>query len=221
MIRTVKFAASLAALLAMAALSVAGALAAGGDPVKKIKPADQARAEKIAVSLADVGAGWKATKSSSTSSDPKCSYYNPDQSDLVENGHYDSPDFTRKDGSFVTSTIGIFATSAQARTGYGRVVRPELPKCLGELFVKGITKPNSAKVVSTGVLAFPRYSDRSNAYRVVFSFKGPSGSIPVVLDVVTINRGRVDVAMIFVGVGGSLPSSFEQAVAGKVAGRLG
>ena len=222
MIRSVKLAVSLAALLAMAALSVAGALAASGDPVKKIKPADQARAKRIAISLADLGSGWQASKSSSTSSDPTCSYYHPDQSDLVENGDYDSPNLIRKDGSFVSSTVGIFQTAGQARTSYSRIVRPEFPKCLGQLFVKSVTKPNSAKLVASGALAHPRYGDRSDAYRVVASFKLPKQpAIPVVLDVYLINRGRVDVGMIFAGVGGYLPWAFEQSVAAKVAARIG
>lgn len=212
-----------AVALLLAVVTSAVALAGTGDPQKKIKPADQARARSIALSAADLGSGWKATKSSSssTSSDPRCSYYNPDQSDLVENGDYDSPNFTRADGAFVSSTVGIFATAGQARTAYGRVVRPELPRCLGELFAKAITKPSSAKIVSTGSLSFPHYRDRSDTYRVVASVKTPSGTLPVAIDVVLINRGRADVAMIFLGIGKPLPASFERSLAGKVAARLG
>ena len=48
-------------------------------------------------------AGWKASRSAGATSgaQPRCSTYNPDQSDLVETGKYDSPDFTRSAGQLV------------------------------------------------------------------------------------------------------------------------
>ena len=90
--------------------------------------------------LADLGAGWKATPSSSDDSNPRCSTYNPDQSDLVETGKYQSPNFVRTDGSFVATSTGIFRTATMAKKAYGRVATPALPGCFGELFAKGITR---------------------------------------------------------------------------------
>jgi hypothetical protein len=207
-------------VVALAGLLAAVALGANGDPQKKIKPADQARARAIALSRADFGPGWKATRSSTTSSDPRCSYYNPDQSDLVENGHYDSPDFTRPDNSFVSSTVGIFQTSGQARTAYRRLVTPLFSRCLGEIFVKAVQKPNTAKVLSTGRRPFPSYGDRSDAYRVAASFKTPSITVPVIIDVVLINRGRANAGLILVGIGRPLAAGLERTLAGKVAARM-
>ena len=86
-------------------------------------------------------------------SNPRCSTYNPDQSDLVEIGDYDSPDFSRPDGTFVSSTTGVFKTAAMARTGYARVAVPALPHCFAEIFKKGITKPSSATIFSSGPLS--------------------------------------------------------------------
>jgi hypothetical protein len=199
----------------------AAALAGKGDPQKKITPAGQARAKSAAITSADVGAGWKAeTSPSSNESDPRCSYYNPDQSDLVEIGDFDSPNFSLRNGTFVSSTTGVFKTAAMAKKGYERVVRPELPKCLAELFAKGTGNPKAVKILSTGKLAFPSYRDRSNAYRVSMTVNTSSGKVPVTMDVVLINRGQIDVAMIFFGVVQPLPAAFERAVAGKVAARM-
>src|SRR5438105_11999242 len=74
---------------------VAVATAAKGDPKKVIVPAVQAKAKAINVRLSDLPAsGWRARKASTSTSNPRCSSYNPDQSDLTENGDAHSPEFT-------------------------------------------------------------------------------------------------------------------------------
>jgi hypothetical protein len=217
-----RFAPRAAAFLGAAALAgtfAAVALAGPGDPQRKPTPADQARARAVVLSRADLGAGWKAEKSSGGASNPRCSFYNPDQSDLVETGHADSS-FSRGDTLLVFSSVGIFKTAAQARSGYRRVVRPELPRCLGEIFAKGTGNPKAVRIVATGPLPFPGYPDRSNAYRVRAAFKTSSGTIPVTLDAVLINRGRSDVVLGFIGIGPPAAPSLERALSGKVAARL-
>lgn len=205
--------------LMLAALLTAVALAANGDPQKKFTAADQARAKAVALSHADLGAGWKAEKSGGNESSPRCSYYNPDQSDLVETGHGDTS-FTRGTTLFVASSVGIFKTAGQAKAGYARVVRPQLPRCLGEIFAKGTGNPKAVKIVSTGPLSFPHYRDRSNAYRVTATFKTSSGTVPITIDTVLVNRGRIDVVIGFIGVGKPPAASLERSLAGKVAGRM-
>jgi hypothetical protein len=199
----------------LAAVLAPVALAANGDPQKAYTKADQARAKVASLRLSDFAAGWKASPSgSSDSSSPRCSKYNPDQSDLVETGKYTSPNFTRSDGSFVAVTTGVFKTAMMARKGYARLAVPQLPACFGELFAKGVTKPSSAKVVSTGPLAFPKAGDRSSAYRLVASVKTPTAMVPVVADIVLFNKGRIDAALIFFGIQKALTASLErQAVA--------
>src|SRR5581483_623481 len=102
--------------------------------------------------------GWKVTphKPSSDDSDPRCSYYNPDQSDLVEIGDYDSPDFDRADGSSVSVSTGVFRSVQMAKTAYARVAQPALAKCLGELFRKGAGATKTT-IFSSTRLPFPRY----------------------------------------------------------------
>jgi hypothetical protein len=210
-----------AALVAViAAVTAAGATA--GEPQKRIKPADQARARAIALKRADFGPGWSVDTSGGTSSSgPRCSYYNPDQSDLVQTGDFDSPDFVRRDGSFASSMVGIFQTAGMASAAYRRVVRPELPRCVAELFAKGIGNPKAVKILSAGPLAFPAYRDRSAAYRLLSSVKTSAGTLRVVLDLVVLNRGRADVVMLFLGIGKPLPAALERAAVARVAGRMG
>lgn len=200
----------------------AAALAAAPakDPKKVIKPAVQARAKRIAVKMTDLpGFGWKAGPASKDKSSPHCSYYDPDQSKLTENGDYTSPDFIRTDGTYVSSTVGIFVSAQQAKAGYAAVVRPELPRCLGEVIARS-GAPGSIKVNSAATFAFPHYGDASVAYRVVFSVKSGKKLVPAVIDVIAINRGAVDAAVLFGAAGQTVPASFERQIVGKVAARI-
>ena len=204
----------------VAAVVVPVALAATGDPQKKLTKADQARARAVSLKLSDLGQGWTAgPPSKEDSSNPRCSTYNPDQSDLIETGDYDSPDFSQASGSFVSSTVGVFRTAAMAKTGYARVVAPQLPKCFAELFRKGFKKPQSATIFSSGPVAFQRFGDRLNAYRIRASVKVPPATVSATIDIVTFNRGRIDVALIFAGIQRPLPLAFEQSIVAKVAAR--
>jgi hypothetical protein len=206
--------------VAVAAVVAGTALAAQGDPQKQFTKAGQARAHAAALRLSDVGPGWKAgpTKNRGESS-PRCSTYNPDQSDLIEIGDYDSPDFSRPDGTLVSSSTGVFKTAAMARTGYARVAVPALPRCFAELFKKGITKPSSATIFFAGPLDFPKFGDRSNAYRITSSVKTPAGQVRATIDLVVFNRGQIDIAIIYLGINQALPASLEQALVAKIAGR--
>ena len=204
------------------AAAVAGAAAAAPAkaPKKAIKPAVQARAKRISVHLDDLpGFGWKTEPSQADRSSPHCSYYDPDQSKLTENGDYTSPDFTREDGIYVSSTVAIFVSPEQAQTAYGLVVRPELPRCLGQVVAQS-GKPGHITVHSAGRLKFPRYGARSAAFRVVFLVKSGPTPVPATIDLVAINKGAVDVAVIFGAAGQPMPVSIERKVVGDVASRL-
>jgi hypothetical protein len=209
-------------IVALAAVLAGTALAGQGDPQKKITAAGQARAHGAALRLADLGAGWKAgpVKKDDGASSPRCSTYNPDQSDLVEIGKYNSPDFTRADGSFVSSSTGVFRTVQGARAAYTRVAVPQIAGCFGEIFVKAIKKPTTASIALTGPLTFPKSGDRLNAYRIVMSLKTPTQMVPFTVDLVVFNKGATDVAMIFLGISKPLPAAFEQALVARVASRV-
>jgi len=211
------------AVLAVAGIVVSAALAdSPREPKKKIVPAVQAKAKLVNVRLSDLPkAGWTAKPpSKSDDSSPRCSYYNPDQSDLTENGDADAPQFTLASGSYITSTTGIFQTAPQGRTAYTRVVQPALPKCLGEIFRKGTGQAANVTIVSAGPMKFPHLAERSNAYRIAADFKVQSNVVHVFVDVVVMNRGKVDVVVFFAGIGGSFNATVEQSVAAHVAARM-
>jgi hypothetical protein len=207
-------------IVVLAGIVVPVALAGTGKPQQRHTKADMTLARAAALRASDFPAGWKATRTSGNDqSNPRCSTYNPDQSDLVETGRYDSPDFGQAGGSFISSSTGVFRTVRMARKGYARVAVPALPACFGALFKKGITKPNSATILSAGPTPFPRVGDRSNAYRVTASVTVGTTKLPVTIDLLLLNRGRIDVAMIFLGIGRPLAFSLERTLAAKVASR--
>lgn len=218
MMRTMRL---LVVLVVAAAAVAAAAGASGKEPRKVIKPAAQARAKRIAVHLSDLpGSGWKAEPSKPDQSNPHCSYYDPDESKLTENGDYTSPDFTRPDGTYASSTVGVFVSAKQAKTAFAAVVRPLLPRCLGQI-VAGSGKPGEITVGSAGTLAFPRFGDRSAAFRVVFSVRSGTTRVRATIDIVAVNRGAVDAAVFFGGLGGGVSPSLEHSVVGAVTRRIG
>lgn len=204
------------------ALLVVGAASAANPhaPKQVILPAVQAKTKAINVKLSDLpAAAWKVNPPQKDEGTPRCSYYNPDQSDLTENGNANSPQFTLASSSFVSSSTSIFKTAAQGRTAYKRVVQPKLPACLAELFRNGSGQPKSVTIVSAKERAFPKLAERSNAYRIAADFKSGSTKIHVYLDVVVMNRGKVDAVLFFAGIGQAFKDSFEQSTAAKVAAR--
>jgi hypothetical protein len=210
-----------AVVLVALGLCVPVALAAKGDPQKKITKAGQARAIAAGLQRADFPAGWKQgppKPKKNNEADPRCSYYNPDQSDLVENGDYDSPDFDLADGSSVSSSTGVFQSVQMAKTAYSRVAQPALAKCLAELFKKGAGAAKTT-IFSSGPLRFPSYGDRSNAFRIVASVKAPTARVRVALDVFLFNHGAIDVAVLALGIGHPLPIALEQSLVAKLAAR--
>lgn len=209
----------LCAAVAAVVVAVPGALAANGDPQKKLTKVDQARARAISLRQSDFPAGWVGKPNTNTSQDnPRCSSYNPDQSDLIETGDVDSPDFSRPEGSFVSSSVGIFKTRRMAQTGYARVAKPQLPACFAELFTKGVA-PATVQVLQVGPLGFRKLGDRSNAYRLRAKVTVQGTTVPTTIDIVLFNRGRVDVAMIFAGIVRPLSFAWEQSLAARVAVR--
>jgi len=210
-----------AAIVVAVGLCAPVALAANGHPQKKLTAAGQARARTASLRAADLP-GWRATahKPSNDDSDPRCSYYNPDQSDLVEIGDYDSPDFDRPDGSSVSVSTGVFRTVQMAKTAYARVAQPALPKCFAELFRKGAGGSRTT-VFSSSRLRFPRYGDRSDAFRIVASVKAPTATVHVYVDIFLLNKGAVDVALLSLGIARPLPAALERSLVGKLASRAG
>jgi hypothetical protein len=49
--------------------------------------------------------------------------------------------------------------------------------------------------------------------------KAPSETVPFTVDLVVLNRGQVDIALIFLGINRPLPAAYERTLVGRVAAR--
>jgi len=212
------------ALAGVALVAAASAFAANpNEPKKVIIPAVQAKAKAINVQLSDLpkSLGFVPKPSSPDTGTPRCSHYNPNQSDLTENGDAKSPEFTLAAGSsassFISSSASIFKTAGQGRTAYARVVQPKLPQCLAQIFKQGAG--SGVTIISSKEIAFPKLAERSNAYRILATVKSGKQKIPVYLDVVVMNRAKVDVVIFFAGINNFFNGGFEQSIASRVAAR--
>lgn len=214
------------ALLAVLLVGAGSALAADGEPKKQIVAADQAKAKSIVARKADLGATWKidADDSSSGGDDFRCSYYNPDQSDLTKTGDADSPDFVRETNSqfaFLASQASVFKTAGQMATSWSRVIRPNFARCFAEAVAEGIGEGGDAKFAlrSAGTLAFPRLAPRTAAYRVTGTVTVEGQKVPVWFDVIAMSRGRSVALLLFAALLTAPDGQEERAIARAVATR--
>ena len=201
-------------------LPVGAALAANGEPQKHHTPGDMAKARSVVLHRSDLGAGWTATPSTSSSgSTPRCKSFHPDESDLVETGTADSPDL-QQGFRFVSSAAGVFKTAAQAQASWDRIVRPGLLTCLGSIFDQGASSAKiTTKILAKGRLPFPRLARRTAAYRLAFSTENQGVTLKGALDLILLGSGRVDALMISVSFGAP-PIADEKRLAGIIAARL-
>jgi hypothetical protein len=208
------------AILVAAALLAAGALAGTargdfGDPKKQHTAADMALARGILPKLSDLPAGWKATRSTDSSTNDNsfsCAGFKPDLSDLVETGYAESPDLSMGDQNLVSGFAAVFRTAGDATQAYARVIRPALARCLRTLFEKESTKTLKVKVLSVRQARVTDVNAHAEAFRIVARFSGSGLRFPAHIDFVFFRSGRA--------VAGTLLLHFPQAVDPKLEARL-
>ena len=178
-----------------------------------------AKARSVVLRVADFGPGWKSTPSTSGGGSPRCKDFDPDESDLVETGTADSPEFGLG-LRYMTSTAGLYKTSAQAQASWNRVVKPGLLGCLGSIFQKGANTPGvTTKILTKGTLSFPKLASRTAAYRITFSSASQGLTLKGAIDLILLGKGRIDAVMISVSFG-TPPLADERRLAGLIAHRL-
>jgi hypothetical protein len=211
-----------ALLASLLALTCAGAaLAAPGDPQKRHNAADMAKAKSIVLKAADLGTGWKSSPSSGSSSGtPHCKGFQPDESDLVETGTANSPDFS-KGLRYVLSAAALYKTAGQAQTSWNRIVKPGLVGCFASLLTKGASGGGvKTTATSKGSLHTPKLAPRQASYRVGFATVNQGVKLSGSIDLFLLGEGRADALMISVSFG-TPPTADELRIARLMAGRLG
>ena len=178
---------ALAALVALAITSVA--LAARGDPQKRITPADQARAKSMLLRAGDFSVAYVARPSSSAGSDFYCSAL--DESDLTVTGDARSPNFTTT-GENVVATANVYESRADSNASWSRGTSAAGVECL-RVGIRSELQGAAVRLVSFRKIPFPPRGQRSVAYRAVASQQG----IRVYIDVVAMQVSRAQVAVIY------------------------
>jgi hypothetical protein len=165
----------LVVLGALAFCATAGA-AATGDPQYQVVQADQDWASSIVLGASDVGKGWRQSSndgatdgSGSGSGDTACS--SPDESDLIMTGGSSSPDFSRSDGAYISTSAIVWQTADQAQADWDRNVQPGLLSCLAAAAEASSTKKVKIVVAGRQQLTYPSLATRTAAYRLSLVFK--------------------------------------------------
>ena len=202
---------AVAALLAACVAVPAIALAADGEPRKRIVPADQKRAAAVVLKRTDLAGGWKRVNTSdSGDDDTKCPGFDPDESDLTLTGEAESEFESTDGGRYITSFSELYATRKDALASWSRSAKPALARCIAYFFRQGVEKEGgTVKVVSQGRIAFPRVAPRMIALRVAmrvsFTQNGQTTTTPFTIHLVGVGRGRGDVGLMAMGPGGGIP----------------
>lgn len=202
-------------LLALVA-GVGTAVAARGDPQKKLTSADNARARAMLIRKGDLVPGFTATRPSSEDPDIGCKAL--DESDLTLTGEAESPSFTQG-VAFVSSSADLYASRADARASWRRGTSAGGLACLKELLrveygKQGLTLQSMRKI------AFPRVSSSTAAYRFVISMQSQGVEVPFFLDLVVLMNSRAQVGLLFGSALVAVPRTVELPLARLTAERM-
>ncbi len=198
--------------LLLALVGAGAALAARGDPQKKINPADQARAKAMLLRQSDFGPGFGAQPAGGDY-DYYCKAL--DESDLTLTGEAESPTFTAGGLQGVGSASQVYATVANANTSWRRGTSPAGVACAAAAY-RSLSRGGGARFVSYRKVAFPAVAPRTVAYRWVTSANG----VRIYADLVFMMRSRAQAAVYFVSPVGPIEKAEEAELARIVAGRM-
>jgi hypothetical protein len=199
-------------LLAVGAGSLA--LAAGAAATKpsldkeqvRLTSSGQAAARAVVVTKSDLGtsATWNggAVKPSPPSA-PPCATYHPKQSDLTLIGQAETK--WAASGLQIDSEADVLRTPAMVRLDWQRtVLAPQMTPCIRAALTTQFTGGN--RLVSFGQVGFPRVATYARAYRAIVSVANGSSSVPVLLDLVLVGRGRTEITLTVIAPDGARAS---------------
>jgi hypothetical protein len=194
-----------AAFAALAVLTAAALAATTTDPraeKERLNPADMALAKRANLKAADLDPAWRRIPvPESDDQSFTCPGFDPDFSAFTITGKSESA-FDRGSGGSILSVVEVYATERQAIGDFSVGTRPAIAGCLKHAAEQGFKAGGpgvTARVVSSKVVAAPRVGDRQFAVRLVARVTAGGRSIPLVMDVVVLQRGRSIAALMFTG----------------------
>lgn len=193
-------------------LAVTGvALGARGDPQERLTRVDQARAKAMLLRQADAGIGFRAGPPLAGPS----SYCKAlDESDLTITGKAQSPTF-QGGVETVSSLARVYRSLRESNASWRRGTSAAGRSCLRAQLGDALTA-GGGKLESFGRLEFPKFGERTYAYRLVVSAQG----LRVFLDAVGLKQSRAQVALLFGSALTPTPREVEERLARVVARRM-
>lgn len=184
----------------------------GGDPPPPNPSDDQARADRIALKLSDLPAGWTVAGDDGGAG-PECSVV-PDGI----SGWHELDQFETGLATSAGSEVAVFTSVAEAITAHS-TVPGEINKCfedsVGQTF-DGVTI-NDVRVTK---LPSPGVGDRSSAYRIELDVTADGLDLTSYVDVVYIQRERVGTSLVFTEILSPIDPALKNPLVGKIAGRM-
>ena len=193
----------LAAGLALA-VAVAGVFAATDPRAEKerLNRADTALAKRANLKESDLDPAWSRIAVPAEDDESfTCPGFDPDFSAFTITGKATSA-FVRGTAGSILSAIEVYATERQAIGDFRTGARPPLARCLRSATEEGFKRAGggvAGRVISSKVVAAPRVGDRRFAVRLEAEVTAGGRVLPLVVDVVVIQRGRSIAALMFSG----------------------
>jgi hypothetical protein len=212
-------------IVAAAALAlVAATVAAAADPrleKKALRRADMTLAKRANLALADLAGGWGRYPSSQSPSSeaPSCPGYNPNLSRFTITGEAEAS-FRHPEGFFIVSSVQVFPSRAQASADFRAGATRPLAGCLSHVFEGDFARGagGRAQTRSSRMVASPRVGERAAWYRLVGRLTVNGNSAPVNMDLLAVQKGRSQAALLFIGLRGAVPD--QVAIARLLATRM-
>lgn len=206
--------------MGVTALALAGVAAADNVTIS-LTAAGQAVARAAVLTRPDLGTagGWTGgPKKPDLTSTLPCQYQ-PKQSDLVVIGAAQS--VWKNAGLMFNSEAEVFQTPQMVRLDWQRtVLAPQMLPCLRTALSKQVGA--SGRLVSFQRIAFPAIATYARAYRVVVDAKTATATVPVMVDILLVGRGRTEITLVTTAplVAQSVVSAAELRLARLLASRI-
>jgi hypothetical protein len=166
--------------------------------------------------LSDLPPGYKVERTSGLEPHVSCKVL--DESDLTLTGEARSP-YWSHEYRIVTSGSVVYRTAGDSARAWARSTSPAGLRCLRDAFAKGLD-PNQSMRTTLEKLAFPRFTERTAAYRLTIAGDNPDSGLRVRADFVLLKQGRAQAVVMFVAVVVPPERANEVALARVVGGRM-
>ena len=213
-----------ALIFALVALAQQAALAASGDPQKRLSRADTRLATNVLLKRGDLGAaGWKRARSSAASGSA-CGIVHrmqPNETDLVETGAATGPLFTNNGIRALTQTARVFVSRRQATTAWARTDTKNLIICMEQQVENTSSMGAPVSVTDWRPLRLPRLVDHLAGFRVVATAKTSAKTTSkVYFDLILLGHSRTITKLVLSSLQKPFATGYEARLTRIVAHRL-